>query len=80
MSTASATALKCWNRPSCALGGGDADIDHPLVLFHGERGRFAGGAAGHQPVRAFLDLPGHELLEAFLIDRSVLERGDQRDK
>ena len=51
-----------------------------LCSSHGERGRFARGAARHQPVRAFLDLPGHELLEALLIDRSVLERGDQRDE
>src|SRR5260221_11988109 len=58
----------------------EAELDDALVLLVAQRRRLAGRAARHQPVRALLDLPGDEILEAALVDRAVAERRDRRDQ
>ena len=56
----------------------DAPFHHLFVLVVGERRAFAGGADRHQAVGALGDLPIDQLTEGFLVDRAVLERGDER--
>jgi hypothetical protein len=47
------------------------------MLFMAEGGRFAGGAARHQPLAALLDLSGNKLSERGFIDLAILHRRDQ---
>lgn len=56
-----------------------ADVDDPLVLLVGERGRLAGGAAGHDARDAAFYLEVDEVPEGLLIDLSVLERSYYRN-
>ena len=56
---------------------GDADLDDPSMLVVAKCRAFARGAAGHQPVRAALDLPIDQGPESRLIDAATAERGHQ---
>ena len=55
----------------------DAQIDDPLVLRMTKRRRLTGGAAGHQAVCPFIDLPFHQTLELGFANRSVFKRRDE---
>jgi hypothetical protein len=50
------------------------------MLFMAESGRFASCAAGHQTLRAFRNLPFHEVAKRGLVKGAILERRDQGDK
>ncbi len=54
------------------LGFFERDLDHAKVLEAGQRGAFAGGAAGHQKVDAGLDLPAHQYTQSVFIERKIL--------
>ena len=51
---------------------------HPHVLVMGECRRFTCGAAGHEPVAAFRDLPRDQLTESRFVNLSALHRGYER--
>ncbi len=53
------------------------DLDHGLVLGVRERGRLAGGAAGHEPVHTGFDLALDEIAQRLLVDVAVAEGGDE---
>src|SRR5579872_1404121 len=63
-----------WNP---ALGDLDRELHHPLMLGMAERRRFAGRAAGHDPMRAFADLPIDKRAKSLLIHGTVAERRDE---
>ena len=56
----------------------DAPFHDFLVLVMGQRRAFARGADRDEPVGALGDLPIDQVAERFLVDRTVLERGDER--
>src|SRR6185369_12757228 len=58
----------------------EAKLDDAFVLLVAQRRRLAGRAARHHSMRALLDLPGDEILEAALVHRAVAKRRDRRDK
>src|SRR5690606_27017196 len=60
-----------------AAGRLDAELDDTHMLFMAERGRFAGGAAGHERTGPFVDLPLDEALKGIGVDRAVAERRDE---
>ena len=62
-----------------AAGNFDGDLNHSQPLFAGERGSFAGGAAGHEEVNSRLDLPCNQGTQRWLIQRAIAPKGrDQR--
>src|SRR6186997_1594691 len=54
------------------------DLDYAAAFVLGHRGRFAGGAAGHEPMNAIGNLKLDEGSKSRLVDLLVSERGDQR--
>src|SRR3546814_8299896 len=61
-----------------AFGGLDAEGRHPHVLLVRKRRRLAGGPAGHQGARAFLDLPFYEVLKGLFIQPPITKRCNER--
>ena len=60
------------------LGHPDADFHDPHMLVVAQRRRFAGRAAGHQPVGSLFDLPVDELFVGRIVHRSVPKRRHKR--
>ena len=54
------------------LNGG---FHHRNVLFYAQRGRFAGGAHGHNAVGAGIDVPVDELFELLKIHTAIFVHG-----
>ena len=55
----------------------DTHLHNAHVLFMAERGRFARGPAGHQPMGTFRDLPCHQLAKCRLVHLSALHGRNQ---
>ena len=55
----------------------DTDLDDTFMLFVGERGRFAGGAARHKAVDSLTDLEFNEFAIGGFINGAVFERRDE---
>ena len=56
----------------------DAQLDDTVMLVMRQGRRFTGGAYGHEPMRAALDLEFDKFSERILVDPPVAERRDQR--